>query len=170
MCTSICHDILGHLMSRRDVITSRDVTAWHLDIIHWHLGKDIDNEGTSREGASTLRRFHCTRTLRATNLDTIINETWQFLAPKLHLGDKWVSQSRRADLFHPSPPKGLTFGFLYLGHIKVKTPFLTKFGCSELSVRSCSKPHHYSLSQNKCVSCDAVLSSFLQTAPNIRIL
>ncbi len=35
-----------------------NVTAWRHDIIYWHLGKNIDKEGTSREGASTLRRFH----------------------------------------------------------------------------------------------------------------
>ena len=36
----------------------------------------------------------------------------------------------------------LTLGFLFLGHMKVNTTYLVKFWCSELSARSCSKPHH----------------------------
>ncbi len=33
-------------------------TVWRLDIIWWLLNKNTDKKGTSREGASTLRRFH----------------------------------------------------------------------------------------------------------------
>ncbi len=42
----------------RNVVTARDVTAWCLDILWRHLGKNTDKEGTLREGVSTLRRFH----------------------------------------------------------------------------------------------------------------
>ncbi len=58
-CTELfCHDTWRHVTSRNDVMTSRDVTAWCLDILWRLLGKNTDKEGTSREGASTLRRFH----------------------------------------------------------------------------------------------------------------
>ncbi len=63
-CTNpFCHDILRQVTSRHDIMTSqndasRDVTAWRLDILLWLLGKNTDKGGTSREGASTLRRFH----------------------------------------------------------------------------------------------------------------
>ena len=39
-------------------MTSRDVTAWRLDTLWRLLGKNTNKEGTSREGVSTLRRFH----------------------------------------------------------------------------------------------------------------
>ena len=59
-CTEpFCHDTWCYVMSRHNVMTSRDVMAWHLDTFWWLLGKNTDKKGTSREGASTLRRqFH----------------------------------------------------------------------------------------------------------------
>ncbi len=43
---------------RHDVTWHHITTSWRLDI-HWRLlSKNTDKEGTSREGASTLRRFH----------------------------------------------------------------------------------------------------------------
>ncbi len=54
-----CHDTWRHVTSRHDITERRhDVTAWRLDILWWFLGKNTDKEGMSREGASTLRRFH----------------------------------------------------------------------------------------------------------------
>ncbi len=54
-----------HVTSRYDITMSRDVivgrhdvTAWRLDILWRLLSKNTDKEGTSWEGASTLRRFH----------------------------------------------------------------------------------------------------------------
>ncbi len=55
---SFCYDIKSHVTSQHDVMMSCDVTEWHLDIIRCHLGKNTNKEGTSREGESTLRRFH----------------------------------------------------------------------------------------------------------------
>ncbi len=34
------------------------MTSYHMTAFDNILGKNTDNEGTSREGASTLRRFH----------------------------------------------------------------------------------------------------------------
>ncbi len=58
-CADPCwHDIWHHVMSQRDVMTSHDVMAWR-NVVIWRLkGQNIDKEGMSREGASTLRRFH----------------------------------------------------------------------------------------------------------------
>ncbi len=54
-----------HVTSRYNVMTSHDVMVWRHDVKAWHpdilwrlLGKNTDKKGTSREGASTLRRFH----------------------------------------------------------------------------------------------------------------
>ncbi len=44
-----------HMTSQRDVMWRHSVTH---DTTWWHLGKNNDKEGTLREGASTLRRFH----------------------------------------------------------------------------------------------------------------
>ena len=58
MCVCVCL-LVSALMTSRDVIVRRhDVTAWRLDILWRLLSKNTDKEGTSREGASTLWRFH----------------------------------------------------------------------------------------------------------------
>ena len=46
------------------------------------------------------------------------------------------SPSRSTDLFRPSWPKDLTPGLWYLGHMKAKNPFLTKFWWLEASARN----------------------------------
>ena len=45
-------DVWSHMTLRRDI------TAWRLDVLWPLLRKNTDKEGTSQEGASTLRRFH----------------------------------------------------------------------------------------------------------------
>ncbi len=35
---------------------------------------------------------------------------------------RFISQSRRTDLFRPSWPKALTHGFLFLGHLDARKP------------------------------------------------
>ncbi len=36
-----------------------EVSAWHLDVLWWLLGKNTDSESILQEGVSTLRQFHC---------------------------------------------------------------------------------------------------------------
>ncbi len=46
-------------ISDKFVMWRHGTKSWrHLDILWWLLGKNTDKEGTLREGASMLRRFH----------------------------------------------------------------------------------------------------------------
>ena len=58
ICIDFTDPFCDDMTSPCDVMTSRDVMAWHLDILWQLLGKNTDKEGTSREDASTLRSFY----------------------------------------------------------------------------------------------------------------
>ncbi len=55
VCASVCLSVSALTAEPFDI---HDMTAWRLDILWCLLGKNTGKEGTSREGASTLRRFH----------------------------------------------------------------------------------------------------------------
>ncbi len=53
----ILYGVMWCVTSQREVMTTREVTAWHYDIVLKLLSKNTDKEGDDAGGPSMLRRF-----------------------------------------------------------------------------------------------------------------